>query len=136
LKGLFVFVCFVCLFVLFVCLFCLFVFLFFVCFFFLGSLSPWCHSIDLIFNYRYNVPHPDKIDDFEKWAKEVKRPIQVRTAYILKALIALRWKEFDRNLKRLVKIIIRLLDKNLSGVIKTQIMREVRLIFLCFEMCI
>jgi hypothetical protein len=75
---------------------------------------------------RYNVPTPPSVDDYEKWSKENKRPIQVRTCYILKALIQKSWPAFDCDLRRLVRILIRLLDKNLSLVLKTQIVKEAR----------
>lgn len=78
---------------------------------------------------RYNVPTPQNIDNYDKWCKESKRPIQVRTCYILKALIQKSWPTFDLNLKRLLRILIRLLDKNTSVLLKTQIVREVRVVF-------
>lgn len=66
--------------------------------------------------------------EFDLWNREVKMPIQARTCFILKSLIKLKYSDMSLNLKRLLNIIVRLLDGSFSTIIKSQIIKEIELL--------
>lgn len=62
--------------------------------------------------------------EYGLWNKEIRKPIQARTCFILKNLIRLKYKEMSSNTRKLLNIITKLLDGTLSTVIKSQIIKE------------